>query len=124
MGTSVPSSNEQRVIGQSDDPALPQDLRDRTLDSLARFFIDDAEDRVEGRAARSRCRPAGQCFRDRVHERHQPRWIGCNHGIADASERDRQALFARPHLGGVATDDEPEQRQQRDRQRRYRPAAP
>ncbi len=84
--------DEQAVVRQPDDHALPQGSDGGTLDRLAALFVDDAEHAVERLARRLFLRPAGQGLGDRVQERDPPVGVGGDHRIADAGERDTTPL--------------------------------
>ena len=79
--------DEQRVVRQPDDHALPQGSDGGALDRLATLFIDDLEDGLQWTARRLSLRPAGQEFSDRVQEGDPPVGIGGDDRIANAGER-------------------------------------
>ena len=84
--------DEQAVVRQPDDHALPQGSDGGTLDRLAALFVDDAEHAVERLARRFFQRPAGQGLSDRVQEGDAALGVGGNHRIANAGERDTTPL--------------------------------
>ena len=84
--------DEQAVVRQPDDHALPQGSHRGTLDRLAALFVDDAEHAVERSARRLLQHPAGQGLRDRVEEGDAALGVRGNHRIANAGERDTTPL--------------------------------
>src|SRR5204862_5366385 len=83
------------VVRQADDGAFAERARRRVLDRLARRLVDDAEDRLERPALRFVAAPAGERLGDGIETADAAVEVGCDHRIADALERDAQALALR-----------------------------
>ena len=86
-------SNEKRVIGETNDNTGAHDLLDRVLDRRAREFVDDLEDVGDWTERRIVETPAGQFFRDGVHESNAAERVGDDDAIADTRERDGKQIF-------------------------------
>ena len=86
--------DQRGVIGEPDDDALGQHPGDGILRLGARLLVDDVEDLLERASDRLLLRPTGQPFGDRVDAGDAPCCVGGEHGVADAVEGRREALFA------------------------------
>ena len=114
---STVAGDQDRVIGESDDGALPQHLGDRAFHGCARVLVQDLEHLIERQAPRSSFRPAGQLLGDAVHEADVAGDIRGNDRISDAAQDRRQILFGAAQPTGVALGDDCHERDQQDRQR-------
>ena len=98
--------DQDRVVRQPDDDALPQHLLHRVLDRLAGLLVEDGEHRLQRLPwASSGVHPVNSCGHA-VEERHPPLVVGGDDRIADGGERDRQPLplLVQPLLGGLPLD--------------------
>ena len=93
--------DQERVVGQADDHALPQRPEGGVLDLPAGLLVDDAEDRGEGLARRLGGGPARERLGDRVQRRDPALGVGDEDGIADAGEGGPQLLPLPDGLVGV-----------------------
>ncbi len=93
------ASDQDRVVGQADDAARRQDLRDGILDGHAGRLVDDPEDLFERPALGRLGRPAGQGDGDLVEERDATLVVGGDHGVADARQGQAEPLQLAPAAG-------------------------
>ena len=92
-------SDEEGVVGESDDEAGAEDFFDGALGDVARIFVDDVEDFDDGLAAGFGEGPAGEGFGDGVHEGDAGVEIGDEDGVADAAEGDGEEVFLAAGFG-------------------------
>ena len=84
--------DEQRVVGEPDDHAIPQRPGSRVLRRLPRALVDDPEHLLERRADGVAVRPAGELLGDPVDHRDAACGIRDDHAVADAGQRHAQLL--------------------------------
>ena len=82
--------DQDGVIGQSHHRAVAQHLGGEVRRGPARDFVFDAEDFRQRAAFGVSVGPAGERFRDGVHEVNAALRVGGNHGVADAAQRSGQ----------------------------------
>ena len=92
-------SDEEGVVGESDDEAGAEDFFDGALDGVAGVFVDDVEDFGGGFTAGFGEGPAGEGFGDGVHEGDAGVDIGDEDGVADAAEGDGEEVFLAAGFG-------------------------
>ena len=92
-------SDEEGVVGESDDEAGAEDFFDGAFDGVAGVFVDDVEDFDDGLAAGFGEGPAGEGFGDGVHEGDAGVEIGDEDGVADAAEGDGEEVFLAAGFG-------------------------
>ena len=94
-------SNQQRVVGQTNDDALPQSLGCGVLHGSTGALVDDPEHAVERLAHGIWLRPPCQRFGHGVQVGDASVDVGCDDRVADAAERDPQqfTLLACQNLG-------------------------
>ena len=90
--------DERGVVGQTDDQAVFHDLGHRIRAGLARAFVDDAENLVEGFALSLFLVPSRQHLRHPIDQDHFPLRVGGDDPIADAAQRHQQSLSLRSQL--------------------------
>ncbi len=104
--------DEDRVVRQPDDPALPQHFLDGVLDRLAGMLVHDAEYFFERSPRPLLLRPAGQGHGDFVQRCDPAFAVGRDDGIAHAGERHPEkflpllgAALSKPHRLPEADDE-------------------
>ena len=103
------------MIGETNDNAGAHDLLNRVFDRRARELVDDLEDVGDWTERRFIVTPAGQFFRDRVHESNATECVGDDDAIADARERDGKQIFLALNFGALLFDFGPGRFARRDR---------
>ena len=84
--------DQDGVVRQPDDLAVPQRPQGRVLDRLAGVLVDDAEHVFQRSSGGFLRLPADQLLGDRVEEIDPALGVGADDGIADARQRDVQPL--------------------------------
>src|SRR5581483_6511922 len=91
-------TDQHGVIGKADDQPLAQHTLYRVGHRLAGLLIDDMKNLFDVAPGSIGLCPAGQTLRHRVNESYTAAGIGGDDSIADAGERDAQALALFAHF--------------------------
>ncbi len=118
------AGDQQRVVCQSHDDALPDHLGDRVLDFGAGELIDDVEHVAEREAANLARIAPGKPAGNRVHQGDDAVRVRNDHAVSDAVKRRLQQVPGARHFQmelmplGIADADDGERRANQEREQR------
>ena len=102
MGRSVPSRDQDRMVGQADHDAVFQSTECGIVDGFACFLVDDLEHVGQRRVRRFRGGPACQRLGDDVEEGHSALGVDGNDRVADAGQGDAEPFLLLIRFGAEA----------------------
>ena len=92
---------QNRVVGQAHHASLFQHLGHRIIHRVARLLIEDGKHLVDRLSLRLAKADSSQLFRNGIDKDHSPVFVGGNHRVANAGQRNAEPLFALAHFRGM-----------------------